>query len=135
MQSKTQEITAPISNADENIAKDGEDGEPKTLLIIHGPDESVGRLLLLDPKADSQQFRAQVVERLTDFKNDPETNKERIKYWCILNNDDCQELLTHNQIMDCLTKDAENPVLWKFQRIVSVQGPLKPGHKDCNGSS
>ena len=54
---------------------------------------------------------------------------------CILNNDDCEELLTHNQIVDFLTKDAENPMLWKFQRIVSVQGPLKPGLKDHNGSS
>ena len=54
---------------------------------------------------------------------------------CVLNDDDCEELLTHNQIMDFLTKDAENLVLWKFQCMVLVQGPLKPGHKDCNGSS
>ena len=75
------------------------------------------------------------MERLTDFENDLETNKERIKYLCVLNNDDREELLTYNQIVDLLTKDAENPVLWKFQRIVSVQGPIKPGHKDYNGSS
>ena len=75
------------------------------------------------------------MEPLTNFENDLETNKELIKYLCILNNGDCEELLTHIQIMDFLTRDAENLVLWKFQRIVLVQGPLKPGHKDHNGSS
>ena len=70
-----------------------------------------------------------------DFENDLEANKERIKYLCIPNNDDHEELLTYNQIVNFLARDAENPVLWKFQRIVLVQGPLKPGHKDWSGSS
>ena len=134
-QSNAQDEPIPAGNADDETAKDGEDGEPKTPLIIHGPDDLIGRLFLLDPEADGQRLRARVVERLTDFENDLETNKERIKHLCVLNDDEREELLTHNQIVDFLTKDAENPVLWKFQRIVSVQGPLKPGHKDCNGSS
>ena len=75
------------------------------------------------------------MERLTDFKNELEANKERIKYLCVLNDDDQEELLTYNQIVDFLTKDAESLVSWKFQCIVLAQGPLKPGHKDCNGSS
>ena len=66
------------------------------------------------------------MERLTDFKNDLETNKERIKYLCVSNNDNCEELLTYNQIVDFLTKHGENPVLWKFQCIVSVQGRQGP---------
>ena len=95
----------------------------------------MGRSFLLDAKANGQQFRTWVVECLKDIKNDLETIKERIKHLCILIDDDCEELLTHNQIVDFLTKDEENPVLWKFQRIFSVQGPLKPGHKDHNRSS
>ena len=65
-------------------------------LIIHGPDDLIGRSFLLDPEADGQRFRARVVERLTDFENDLETNKERIKYLCVLNDDDREELLTYN---------------------------------------
>ena len=134
-QSNAQDEAAPIGNADKDAAETGEDGEPKTPLIIHGPDDLVGRLFSLDPEADSQQFRALVMECLTDFKNDLETNKERIKYLCVLNNDNHEELLTYNQIVDFLTRDAENPLLWKFQHIFLVQGPLKQGYKDCNGSS
>ena len=76
MQSDAQEETTHIGNATEEDAKDGEDGEHKTSLIFHGPDDLVGRSFLLDPKADAQRFRAHVVECLMDFKNNLETNSK-----------------------------------------------------------
>ena len=53
-QSNAQDEAAPIGIADKEAAKVGEDGEPKTPLIFHGPDDLTGRSFLLDPKADSQ---------------------------------------------------------------------------------
>ena len=35
--------------------------------------------------------------------------------------------------MEYLSKDNENPVVWKFKRIVAHQGPLPPLHKDYKG--
>ena len=78
-QSDAHNEPTPTGDADDEAAEDGEDGEPKTPLIIHGPDDLMGRSFLLDPEADGQRLRARVVERLTDFENDLETNKERIK--------------------------------------------------------
>ena len=37
-------------------------------------------------------------------------------------------------MLDYITRDEENPVVWKFRRITSHQGPLKPDHPDYNGS-
>jgi len=34
-----------------------------------------------------------------------------------------------------LSNDRENDIVWKFQKIVSHQGPLAPTHPDYNGSS
>ena len=82
-QSDAQDEPIPAGNADEEAGEDGEDGEPKTPLIIHGPDDLIGRSFLLDPEADGQRFRAQVVERLTDFENDLETNKGSESSICV----------------------------------------------------
>ncbi|KAG7351166.1 hypothetical protein IV203_010526 [Nitzschia inconspicua] len=46
-----------------------------------------------------------------------------------------EDLLTYNQILDYLNRDMENPVLWKYKKIVSHQGPLKQGDKDYKGSA
>jgi hypothetical protein len=45
-----------------------------------------------------------------------------------------EELMTYNQVMDHLNRDLEIPVVLKFKRIVSHQGPLKPHDKDYKGS-
>ena len=51
-QSNAQDESSPINNADKGDVKDGEDGEPKTPLIIHGPDDLIGRSFVLDPEAE-----------------------------------------------------------------------------------
>eukprot|EP00977_Amphora_coffeiformis_P005205 scaffold1116_cov104-Amphora_coffeaeformis.AAC.2 len=37
--------------------------------------------------------------------------------------------------MDYINRDMENPVVWKYKRILSHEGPLKPGDKGYNGST
>jgi hypothetical protein len=36
--------------------------------------------------------------------------------------------------LEHLNRDAENPIVWKYKRIVSHQGPLKPDDPDYKGS-
>jgi hypothetical protein len=52
-----------------------------------------------------------------------------------INDDESEEIITYNQLLEYLSRDKENDIVWKFQRIVSHQGPLKPTHPDYNGSS
>jgi hypothetical protein len=50
-----------------------------------------------------------------------------------LNNDE-GETITYNKLLDYLSKDEESNVVWKFKRIISHEGPLKPGSSDYKGS-
>ena len=43
--------------------------------------------------------------------------------------------MSYNQIMDYLNRDNDNPVVWKFSKIVAHQGPLDSNHKDYKGST
>jgi hypothetical protein len=52
-----------------------------------------------------------------------------------INNDESEEIVTYNQLLEYLSREKENDIVWKFQRIVSYQGSLKPTHPDYNGSS
>ena len=88
----------------------------------------------MDPQEDGQRRRAHVVKCLDDLDNKLEQDQGRIKFLCKLNDDEKEELLTYNQIVDFLNRDAEQDTLWRYKRIVAHQGPLKPGHKDYMGS-
>ena len=37
--------------------------------------------------------------------------------------------------MDYIEKDTDNPILWRFKRIVAHQGPLDPSSPHYRGSS
>ena len=53
----------------------------------------------------------------------------------ILDDDKYEDIMSYNEIIAYLEKDADNPILWKFKKIVSHQGPLSRNHPDYNGSS
>jgi hypothetical protein len=58
-----------------------------------------------------------------------------MQYWYkSINNDQTEEVINYNKIMDYLSKDKYNETVWKFRRIVSHQGPLKPGDHDYKDS-
>ena len=43
--------------------------------------------------------------------------------------------MAYNKILEHLEADEENPIEWKFKRIVSHQGPLRPDHPSYMGST
>ena len=45
-----------------------------------------------------------------------------------------EEIFTYNQVLDYLSRD-DGEVVWKFKKISSHQGPLKPDHPDYKGST
>ena len=102
---------------------------------VFDPEDLVGRTFLLDPQKDGQKHRARIVKLIEDHENDVDKNPTRIKFLCSINNDTAEEVITYNQLLEYITRDEENPVVWKFRRITSHQGPLKPDHPDYNGSS
>jgi hypothetical protein len=83
---------------------------------------------------DGQRFRARVIKLIEDHSSDIHDNKTRIK--CLLrgNDDESMKVITCNQLLEYLSKDHENNVVWKFQHITFHQGPLTPDHPDYKGS-
>jgi hypothetical protein len=77
-------------------------------------------------KRTPQQFRARIVKIIDNHSSDLEDNKHRIKFLLSIKDDESEEVITYNQLLEYLSRDKANDIVWKFQRIVSHQGPLKP---------
>jgi hypothetical protein len=98
------------------------------------PEDLIGRTFLLDEQEDGQKFRSRIVKLIEEHESDLQENPTRIKFLCSVNDNQAEEIITYNQMLDYITRDEENPVVWKFRRITSHQGPFKPDHPDYNGS-
>ena len=118
--------------------RDGEvskQSDQTTLTPIVNPEDLVGRTFLIGDEDDGQKFRARVTRLIEDHQSDLEANPSRIKFVCSVNNDQAEEIITYNQLLDYIMRDEEHTTVWKFRRITSHQGPLKPDHPDYNGAS
>jgi hypothetical protein len=62
-------------------------------------------------------------------------NPTQIKFLCSVNGNQAEEIITYNQMLNYISRDEEDPVVWKFHQITAHQGPLKPDHPDYNGST
>jgi hypothetical protein len=88
----------------------------------------------MDKQEDGQRFRTQVIKLIEDHTSDINDNKTRIKFLLSVNDDESENVITYNQLLEYLSKDQENDVVWKIQRITSHQGPLTLDHPDYKGS-
>ena len=120
-----------------------EDGETKQTTTpdstspapVFNPEDLVGRTFLLDKQEDGQRFHARIVQLVEDHKSSVENNPACVKFVCSVNDNQAEEILTYNQLLDYIFSDENSDIVWKFQRIISHQGPLKLDHCDYKGSS
>jgi hypothetical protein len=106
----------------------------RTSAPIFDPQDLVGRTFLLDEQQDGQKFRAKIVKLLEDHESELQENPTRIKFLCSVNGDKAEEIITYNQMLDYISREEEDPIVWKFRWITAHQGPLTPDHPDYNGS-
>jgi hypothetical protein len=133
----TQKFIKSRSDIDKTVADVGVDHDrsERTNTLIFNPQDLVGRTFLLDPQEDGQKHRTRIVRLIDDFESTVAQNPTRIKFVCKhLDGDAAEEIITYNKILDFISRDEETDIVWKFKRIVSHQGPLKPDHPDYNGS-
>jgi hypothetical protein len=107
---------------------------PSSSPIIN-TDDLLGRTFLFNQQEDGQQYRARIVKVIDNHSSDLEDDKTRIKFLLSVNDNESEDIITYNQLLNYLSKDQANYFVWKFQRIVSHQGPLAPTHPDYKGSS
>ena len=103
-------------------------------MAIINPSDLVGCTFLLPDCDDGQQFHAQIVEAIGNFNDGLNSSTEHVKFHCSINDDQYEELLSYQQLMDYLEKDGQEPIYWKFKKIIAHQGPLHQHHPDYNGS-
>jgi hypothetical protein len=90
--------------------------------VVASFEDLIGRSFLKD-EVDGQRYRARIVDMVDKHDDLLSKHPERVRFLCTMDQDGKEEILSYNQIMDYLNRDLENPVLWKFKRIVSHQGP------------
>ena len=111
--------------------------EPSTNNVpIFNPEDLVGRTFLLDTEEDGQRHRARIIKMIKDHDTELANNPTRIKFVCSVDNEDkAEEIIAYNKILEHITRDEQNDILWKYRRITSHQGPLTTDHPDYKGSS
>jgi Reverse transcriptase (RNA-dependent DNA polymerase) len=102
---------------------------------VFNPEDLVGRTFLMDHQDDGQRRRARIVQLLEDHESEVERNPTRIKFLLSVGEEEGEEVMTYNDLLGYLARDDESDIVWKFRRIISHQGPLRPDHKDHNGST
>jgi hypothetical protein len=88
----------------------------------------------MDKDKDGQQVRAWIVQLLQDHEVKIQNFPMRLNFLISVNEDKAEEIIAFNKLLEYLAKDEESEVVWKFKRIVSHIGPLKPENIDYKGS-
>ena len=80
--------------------------------IIHASD-LVGRSFLMKTNDNGEKLRAQVVEAVQIYDDKLKDDPDHIKFVCSVNDDKYEEILSYNEILQHIEKDAE--VVWSFK--------------------
>jgi hypothetical protein len=101
---------------------------------VTNPEDHIGRSFLMDKQEDGQQYRGRIVQLINDDESMVEDSPTRIRFLVSVNNDQAEEIITHNKLLDYLANDAEIDIVWKFRRIISHNGPFQANHPEYKGS-
>ena len=72
---------------------------------------------------NGEKLRAQVVEAVHIHDDKMKDDPDQIKFVCSVNDDKYEEILSYNEILQHIEKDAE--VVWSFKQISADKRPLK----------
>jgi len=93
--------TAPIEHSEFTPDPEPQDTSDSANALV-SLDDLVGRTFLMDPDSSGQRFRARIVEMIDKHDHNITNHPERIKFLCKLDQNDCEELISYNQIMEYL---------------------------------
>ena len=103
------------------------------LLPTIDPELIIGRSFLLPPRPDGTRDTATAVELIQQYEDDVYKNPDHVKFRCTVNDKEYKDLISYSQVIDYLEDDVNK--IWKFNRIVAHNGPLKQGDPNYKGSS
>ena len=104
-------------------------------MAVVDPQDLVGWTFLMVEHNDGQHFQAKIVECIYDHESAKTQTSNHVKFWCSVNDDAYEDLISYNEMMDYIQKNTENEQkLWRFKHIIGHQGPLKPSDHHYLGS-
>ena len=95
------------------------------------PEDLVGKTIGIT-QDDGQSTQVFIIEAIKEHQDS--TSSSNVKFRCNINDEAYDDILTYNQVMEYMTKDEDEDIVWKFKDIIGHQGPLSKSHKDYNGS-
>ena len=115
------------------IPEDQDSAENKPPDPLVRIEDLIGRSFLLDEHEDGTRSRATIVKCVEDFESDLHENSTRVKFICSVGREKAEEVFTYNQILDYISREDDDAIVWRFKKISSHQGPLTPDHPDYKG--
>ncbi len=99
------------------------------------PSDLVGWTFLLDQQDDGQRFCAHIVQAIKEHDNVLSQNPTHFKFCCSINDDQYEEVLSYNEILNFIEQQDEGGTkIWKFQHIITHEGPLQTTDPTYKGS-
>ena len=125
------EAKPPPSPPDEDPDLPVQKEYDKPMTVIE-PNDMIGKTFsFTDPSTDEVQH-AQVIEAIDNHHKLFNEQKDRIQYLLSINGGIYEDVMTYNDVLSHVEAPEER--LWKFSKIVTHRGPLKPGDPRYKGS-
>ena len=122
-----------MPSEDDGIIKAHSDDPKRSPMALIDVEDLIGRTFKME-KDNSQPSEVTTVDAIKNHQDNVQTDSIHTKFRIKHTNDDCEELLTHNKLMDHLDKQEDGPIMWELTKITSHQGPLNKNHPNYQGS-
>ena len=96
------------------------------------PDEMIDHTFLMPPRPDGSRIQAKIMERVQIMRDKVAHHPKVIKFKCIVDND-YEEIVAYNDIVDFIEQDQTWDGIWKFEKILNHQGPIKSSDPKYKG--
>ncbi len=108
-----------------------EDSSTARMPIIH-PEELVGKTFGITLE-DGQTNTIRIVEAIRNHQDKVRESSDTVQFRCSINKDAYEEILTYNQILEYISREDDDGIIWKFKDIIGHKGPLSKMHQDYKG--
>ena len=85
-----------------------EDECPRKQRPIFDPTDLVGRTFLMDPQENGKRYRTKILEALVENEEQLSKHPDHIKFICSVSDDMYKEILTYNEILEYITRNASS---------------------------
>jgi hypothetical protein len=98
------------------------------------PEEMIGRTFLLPPTQDGSRYRAKIMSKIQDAKDEAHSDPAYVKFKCSINGSEAEDIVAYNDIVDYIEKDTTWDGVWNFEKILTHKR-VKPGDPNRKGSA